>query len=387
MDILQYFLTIALGQGIVLAFFLLTSEYYKSVANTCLALALIAISILCITDIIGNHYTPSSILIEFFINDLELGFLVYVPLYYFFKISTSSAHDKSGFNLYLLLAFAIDTIINIAIVWHFPIEKIATDNNIQLFYEIESILSIFFNLFLCYKSYQLIKDYKNDSKKKEWIYKIWQSTLALLAAWVLMTLGSYISSSSISILINTLYIFISIWLFWLIYNGIVNLKLIDDRKNINLKLEGKEIQKEPVFLQFKESTVVKEIYSKKQHNSKQKINNALLDSHFNNINSLIVSESLYRNENLSIEDVAHRVNMSTGYISKIVKEATKKNFPNWINEFRVAETKAMFLNKEFDNYTTLSIGLEAGFKSKSAFYATFKKITGDSPAKFRKKKS
>jgi len=387
LDILQYFLTIALGQGIVLAFFLLTSEYYKSVANTCLALALIAISILCITDIIGNHYTPSSILIEFFINDLELGFLVYVPLYYFFKISTSSAHDKSGFNLYLLLAFAIDTIINIAIVWHFPIEKIATDNNIQLFYEIESILSIFFNLFLCYKSYQLIKDYKNDSKKKEWIYKIWQSTLALLAAWVLMTLGSYISSSSISILINTLYIFISIWLFWLIYNGIVNLKLIDDRKNINLKLEGKEIQKEPVFLQFKESTVVKEIYSKKQHNSKQKINNALLDSHFNNINSLIVSESLYRNENLSIEDVAHRVNMSTGYISKIVKEATKKNFPNWINEFRVAETKAMFLNKEFDNYTTLSIGLEAGFKSKSAFYATFKKITGDSPAKFRKKKS
>ena len=74
-------------------------------------------------------------------------------------------------------------------------------------------------------------------------------------------------------------------------------------------------------------------------------------------------------------------------VSKIIKSATNKNFPIWINELRVAEVKAMFVDKDFDNYTTLSIGLEAGFKSKSAFYASFKKITGETPAKFRKKKS
>ncbi|MEM6806721.1 MAG: AraC family transcriptional regulator, partial [Bacteroidota bacterium] len=88
-----------------------------------------------------------------------------------------------------------------------------------------------------------------------------------------------------------------------------------------------------------------------------------------------------------IEDIASRINMSTGYVSKIIKQATKKSFPNWINEFRVAEVKAMFRDSGFNNYTTLSIGLEAGFKSKSAFYATFKKLTGETPAQFRKKKS
>ncbi len=121
------------------------------------------------------------------------------------------------------------------------------------------------------------------------------------------------------------------------------------------------------------------------NNIPPKSNKEVLDKHFKKINSLMVSESLYRNEDLSIEDVAQQIEMSAGYLSKIIKKTTDKNFPVWINEFRVAEVKTMFADQEFNNYTTLSIGLEAGFKSKSAFYATFKKMTGETPAKFRKK--
>lgn len=175
-------------------------------------------------------------------------------------------------------------------------------------------------------------------------------------------------------------------MFWLIYNGIVNLKLIDDRKNISLKLQEKPIQNGHENVSSGQ-TIAKEIPGNQYEQKPPKRNDELFDRHFTKIKALMTSELLYRNEDLSIDELAGRFEMSAGYISKIIKKATGKNFPTWINEFRVADAKTMFADKEFEQYTTLSIGLESGFKSKSAFYASFKNITGETPAKFRKKKS
>jgi len=384
----QYILSIALGQGILLAFFILSSKYYKSEANTWLAIALFLLSVICITDVLASEYNPSSMFVEFFVHDLELGFLVYIPLYYFFIISTQSKTQETYHNKYLFLPFAIDTLINLILVQFYTPDMVAENFAIQIFYEIETLAMIFFGLFLGYKSYQLIKAYEGDADKKNWIHKVWLSTIILLLAWLFLTFSGFLMSSDLSSLVLGLYLSISFWMFWLIYNGIVNLKLIDDRKDINLKLQGKSLQKSPeverigVAMQAGVEPVHEKVSS-----SKQKINAQVISSHFEKINHMIVAESLYRNEDLGIEDVAKRIDMSTGYVSKIIKGATQKNFPIWINEFRVEEAKAMFIDPDFNNYTTLSIGLEAGFKSKSAFYAAFKKVTGESPAQFRKKTS
>ncbi|MEM6806995.1 MAG: AraC family transcriptional regulator [Bacteroidota bacterium] len=384
----QYILSIALGQGILLAFFILSSKYYKSEANTWLAIALFLLSVICITDVLASEYNPSSMFVEFFVHDLELGFLVYIPLYYFFSISTQSKTRVIYQNNYLFLPFVIDTLINLIIVQFYTPEMVTENFAIQIFYEIETLAMIFFALFLGFKSYQRIKAYEGDADKKNWIHKVWLSTIILLIAWLLLTFSGYLMGSALSSLVLALYLFISLWMFWLIYNGIVNLKLIDDRKNINLKLQRKSFQKSPeverIGLAIRAGV---EQGLEKVSGSKQKINTEVINGHFEKINHLIVSESLYRNEDLGIEDVAKRIDMSTGYVSKIIKGATQKNFPIWINEFRVEEAKAMFIDPDFNNYTTLSIGLEAGFKSKSAFYAAFKKVTGESPAKFRKKTS
>ena len=202
-----------------------------------------------------------------------------------------------------------------------------------------------------------------------------------------MTLVGFVLTSQLTILFHTLYIIIAIWMLWLIYNGIVNLKLINDRKDINLKLKEKSIEQKNENFKISNPIISEEVDIQQDKPNTQKNNDELFHRHFEKINALVVNESLYRNENLSIDDVAERIDMSVGYISKIIKKATHKNFPSWINEFRVADVKAMFVDDNFENYTTLSIGLEAGFKSKSAFYATFKKITGETPAKFRKNKS
>ena len=49
------------------------------------------------------------------------------------------------------------------------------------------------------------------------------------------------------------------------------------------------------------------------------------------------------------------------------------------------EAKKYLTKPEFSNYTLLAIGLEAGFNSKSAFNASFKKITGLTPSQYKSK--
>ena len=60
------------------------------------------------------------------------------------------------------------------------------------------------------------------------------------------------------------------------------------------------------------------------------------------------------------------------------------SFPDYLNSYRIEEAKSYLKNPEFSKYTIVSIGLEAGFNSKSSFYSVFKKATGQTPATFKK---
>ena len=94
-------------------------------------------------------------------------------------------------------------------------------------------------------------------------------------------------------------------------------------------------------------------------------------------------EKLYRNPDLNRDVVAEKLNMSVGYLSQLITASTDSNFTSLINNYRVADVKRMLLNTDFDKYSIVAIGLEAGFKSKSSFYSVFKKKTGYTPNEFK----
>ncbi len=125
------------------------------------------------------------------------------------------------------------------------------------------------------------------------------------------------------------------------------------------------------FNNFRQLKSAKKEFSKYQETLKSKIER------------LLKEEKIHKDPNLTLELFASLLNISTRYTSSIIKELFDKNFRDLINESRVNEVKEMMANLDYKNYSLLSIGLEAGFNSKSTFHAAFKKYTGVTPMKYQ----
>lgn len=109
------------------------------------------------------------------------------------------------------------------------------------------------------------------------------------------------------------------------------------------------------------------------------------NAYFKEVCSLMEEEKLYRNPEIKLTSIANQINISSNYLSQLINTITGSNFSDFVNGYRIKEAKLKLVNTAFINYPILSIGLESGFNSKSAFYSSFKKNTGMSPNEYREK--
>ena len=100
---------------------------------------------------------------------------------------------------------------------------------------------------------------------------------------------------------------------------------------------------------------------------------------------MLYNDKVYLDPNLSIRSFADRLEISDRYASMMIKQLFDKNFREIVNELRVSAVKEMMNDTSYSNYSILSIGLEAGFNSKSTFHSVFRKLTGITPAEYQKK--
>jgi AraC-like DNA-binding protein len=59
------------------------------------------------------------------------------------------------------------------------------------------------------------------------------------------------------------------------------------------------------------------------------------------------------------------------------------NFNEWVNNYRVDKALEILQDKKNDHFSIEGVGIDSGFKSRSAMYTAFKKKTGQSPGNFR----
>jgi AraC-like DNA-binding protein len=99
---------------------------------------------------------------------------------------------------------------------------------------------------------------------------------------------------------------------------------------------------------------------------------------------LMDKEKLFTISNITIDQVAQKMGISRQYLSEVLNVYLKSNFQDYMNKYRVEEFVESLKDDKFRNYSIMGIANEVGFKSKSSFNTTFKKIYGVTPSEFKK---
>lgn len=97
---------------------------------------------------------------------------------------------------------------------------------------------------------------------------------------------------------------------------------------------------------------------------------------------LMAEEELYRDPDLTLEELAERLGMSAPQLSELLNLHLCQAFPSYVNGLRVERAKRLLL--EDAKAQILTIAFQCGFNSKSAFNVAFNKLTGTTPSDFRK---
>ena len=125
----------------------------------------------------------------------------------------------------------------------------------------------------------------------------------------------------------------------------------------------------PSKLKYEHSTLEEE--------NKQRLLNKILDVMYNN-------EEIYSHE-FSLQRLSELVGAPYKHVSQVINEIYKINFNNMLNEFRVREAcRRLAEDENYTNYTIEAIAESIGFKSRSNFISTFKKLTGITPSEYKR---
>ena len=103
----------------------------------------------------------------------------------------------------------------------------------------------------------------------------------------------------------------------------------------------------------------------------------------NQLVQLFEEDKIYKNSDLRITLISEILKTNRTYISKLINAEFKKNFNEFVNEYRIEEAKKLLLDKNHTLYTIEHIAEKSGFGSVNSFTRVFKGIVGIPPGKFK----
>jgi len=292
--------------------------------------------------------------------------LLILPFYYFFVCSYIGVKNK--YAKYLLIPFVIRFIFQIGIIIYTLFIKpnySLSDVFIRTLYKTDEYGTILFMLFCVFYILKIIHNYERQhnqfiTKNTKWLKQLLFLGIGLCVFWFAVTAFNDFIPDILNFRKKyyIIWIGLSLLIYWIGYIGIYYLGIFNQSQELRTKLASAKRVTTKVF-------------------------NGNIDR-FNEIDYKIKNERLYTNPSISLLSIAQLFNLSENYVSQLINNHTMTNFSTYINNLRVEKTKLILANKDYNHYTIIAIALEAGFNSKSTFYAAFKKHTGILPSEYRK---
>ncbi len=101
------------------------------------------------------------------------------------------------------------------------------------------------------------------------------------------------------------------------------------------------------------------------------------------LKTLMATELLFLEPELSLAELAARLNISPHLLSQTLNVHFRMSFFEYVNSLRVQEVQRCFGDPAFAGQSILAIAMASGFASKATFNATFKRLTGQTPSAAR----
>lgn len=346
--LLFFICSIGVFNGFIASFYFLFFSKEKRVQNFLFGLLLLLLSVRIGKSVYRVFSNTDEITdVNYIIAQIGLSacFLIGVALFYYVKSSVENTKriPKSWKIHFALLAFMIIT---------FGLFKPYFLNKTLWNEYVGDFIFVVWGVYVILSGFLLRSIYKKVFSKNE---KLTASESWLL--WVFM--GNLVIYSAYLIGYFNLYIISTIAFSVVFYALLIFLLFKSNREN--------------VFKDIPEKYNSKKIGNKEAEDLKAKLHEIMLEKQF------------HKNANIKLKDIAKELNISSHKLSQFLNDNLSKSFAFFINEYRIEEAKKLL--KENNQYTLEAIGFEAGFSSRSTFYATFKKAEGKTPSEFKKENS
>lgn len=368
-------LNIAIFEGMILGLVILRSSLFNSNSNKYLAYLLFALSFVLLNYVFEIEGTFTTYPFLRFIDDIEWVFLLPVFMFLFIinRIDDTVKNRQKHYLYYIPFVYSSIVSItydlsNVAELYKIPDSSIFLLNIFRL---IQLLFAVVLIPFLPLYSYFMIRHLK-DPQEKKWVIILLTIIYLLLFVWLTTYMTGVFWGLDISSTMSVLALCATFVMHWTAYIGIYKYKLAKNKVAIYnflnnepaISLTNLQIVESNTPQEYKESITADNLY-------------------FQKLELLCKDQHIYTDSTLNREKVAEKLGISAGYVSQIVNTITGDNFAHYINNYRVEAVKEMISNPEYENYNLLTMGLEAGFTSKTTFYNSFKKVTGQTPNEYK----
>lgn len=104
------------------------------------------------------------------------------------------------------------------------------------------------------------------------------------------------------------------------------------------------------------------------------------------LEAVMIKDKPYVNSDLKIADLATAIGTTAHTLSYLFNQHLKRNYYDYINDYRIAEFKRLVDTEEYSRYTLSALAGLCGFSSRASFFRYFKKATGITPNEYIKNK-